>query len=150
MHTDEAMPIKLAAFIAEQRITMHAEPIDRNPNMTDDDWSKTATHWRVVLTRAAQSGRGYWPKRQLTTYFSQGQAHTEPPTTEDVLNCLILDAASIEASGGFEDWASDLGFDTDSRKAERSYKCTKRAATNLERFLGRDAYEVALWKTETL
>ena len=46
---------------------------------------------------------------------------------EDVVSSLLLDASVLDHSG-FEDWASDLGFDLDSRKAEDTYRlCVDRA-----------------------
>ena len=43
------------------------------------------------------------------------------PTLTDVLYCLVSDANSIEYSVGFEDWASELGYDTDSIKAKAMF-----------------------------
>lgn len=43
------------------------------------------------------------------------------PKTADVLYCLVSDASAADA-GSFEEWAGDLGYDTDSRQAERVYR----------------------------
>ena len=43
------------------------------------------------------------------------------PAIEDVLYSLVSDASVLDA-GGFEGWAGDLGYATDSRKAEQVYK----------------------------
>ena len=43
-----------------------------------------------------------------------------PPSTCDVLHSLLMDATAFEQT--FEDWCSDFGYDTDSRKAEQTYQ----------------------------
>lgn len=42
------------------------------------------------------------------------------PTVDDVMFCLVLDASVLDHSC-FEDWASDYGYDIDSRTAEKIY-----------------------------
>lgn len=44
-----------------------------------------------------------------------------PPTLRDVLSCLRSDAQTVEHGQTFEEWCEDLGYDTDSRRAHRSY-----------------------------
>lgn len=90
---------------------------------------KAAHPWTVRLS---------YQGRQLTVPFYMGQALTEEPTAEEVLECLLSDASGVECARSFEDWASDLGFDPDSRKAERIYKACERIAVKLRRFLGED------------
>jgi hypothetical protein len=43
------------------------------------------------------------------------------PDTCDVIYALVLDGDAIDHPS-FEDWASDFGYDTDSRKAEATYR----------------------------
>ena len=85
-------------------------------------------------------------------YFSQGSAHMKTPTLADVLNCLADDAGGYEnaRNGAFESWASEYGYDEDSRKAEKIFRAIERQAEQLERILGRLAYEELLWNTERL
>jgi hypothetical protein len=64
------------------------------------DWGVGARHWRITITRDG---------RQMRVYFSQGSAHTAPPTLDDVLDCLASDAAGIENARGFDDWCSEYG-----------------------------------------
>lgn len=102
-------------------------------------------HWRVRLS----CGR-----RSFSLYFSQGSAHTQPPTLTDVLSCIVSDAQSYEncaprsSSSNFESWCSDLGYDPDSRKAERIYKAVKKQAEQLKRTVGESAYDVLLEVSE--
>jgi hypothetical protein len=48
------------------------------------------------------------------------------------------DAQSVENADSFEDWASSLGYDIDSRKAEKIYKACIENQQNIRRFLGTD------------
>jgi hypothetical protein len=125
----------LRQFVEGHRITMDFMETDENKHAPD--W-RDAHHYKVTLRRLG---------KQLTTYFSQGYAHTEPPKVDAVLSCLADDAAGVDASG-FEDWAAELGYDTDSRKAERLYQTCKREAANLRAFLGADLYSDLLYHTE--
>ena len=56
------------------------------------------------------------------------------PTAADVIGCLLSDFMSIDSP--FEDWASDLGYDTDSRKAERTYLLVQSQAVTFRRLAG--------------
>jgi hypothetical protein len=63
-------------------------------------------------------------------------AHSEPepPTLDEVLNALVMDCSSVRNGETFDDWAGDFGYDTDSRKAEATYRAcveTSRALTRL-------------------
>lgn len=63
-----------------------------------------------------------------------------PPRLADVLDCLASDANGYDNSRNFEDWASDYGYDTDSRKAEATYRIVAEQAKGLRYFLGDNAY----------
>lgn len=128
---------KLADWIASMRITATAQRADANPNM--EDGAHIMDHWRVTL-RCGGS--------RMTVPFSMGQGHNgQPPTAADVLECLALDASSYENARSFEDWCAEYGYDTDSRKAERTYRAVKRGAERLERWLG-NAYQTLLWEVD--
>ena len=127
-------------FVNAHNIRADVAYADANPNMANDEWSRNANHWRVVL----KMGR-----RQLTVPFSTGSALSEPDAA-DVLDCLASDAGSIEYVSGFEEWANELGFDPDSRKAERTFEVSRRQSLALKRFLGDELYETLLNDTERL
>jgi hypothetical protein len=65
----------------------------------------------------------------------------EPPDVRDVLDMLAAEAGIVEESGSFEAWANQLGFDVDSRSAERAYQASCRLAQELRGLLGERAYE---------
>lgn len=135
----------MAQFIREHRITMSAEWVDRNPNMADDEWARSASHYRCTL-RGTFEGK----RRAMQTYYSMGAAHTEEPKAEEVLDCLASDASGVENSGTFEQWAGEYGYDPDSRKAEQTYRACDRAAKRLARFLDTPHYDQLLWRVERL
>jgi hypothetical protein len=110
-------------FAQEHGVHADTERADSNPNMVDG--SRDMHHWKVTLRRG---------KARLTVYFSQGSAHTKPPTAMDVLGCLASDASGAEES--FEEWCSNLGEDTDSRKAKKTYDVVRKQTEKLKNFLG--------------
>jgi hypothetical protein len=130
--------ITMDQFVAKHRITAEVGYADSNPNMAD---SENMYHFKITLKRKG---------KRLTTYFSQGYGISTEPSAEDLLNCLGSDSAGIENAASFEDWASEYGYDTDSRKAERTFKVCERQAAKLKAFLGEDAYKELLWETEQL
>ena len=131
--------VSIAEFIKSNRIRMTAERTDSNPSMDD---SANMDHWKCLL-RAGNS--------RMTVTFSMGFGHHgAEPKAEDVLDCLSSDAAGIENAQSFEDWCSEYGYDTDSRKAEKTFKTIEHQAKRLRNFLGDSAYETLLWNTERL
>lgn len=131
----EPQRLTLEQFIKSAGISMTAERTDRNPNMDD---SANMDHWRVVL----KAGRS-----RLTTYFSMGYGyHGKAPKASEVLSCLASDASSADES--FEDWCANYDFDTDSRKAERTYRAVQSSTAKLRKFLGESVFDTLLYHTE--
>ncbi len=97
-----------------------------------DDWQKKSHDCRVTLRY-----RG----RQYSVDFFMGQACTDEPDAAGVLDCLLSDAQL--GTETFEEFCANLGYDTDSRKAERMYKACEKTETKLRQFLG-DDYETFL------
>lgn len=73
-----------------------------------------------------------------------------PPELVDVLDALAAEAAIAEEADGFEGWAAQMGFDPDSRRAERAYRAEVRQARLLRELLGEPRYRQLLWETERL
>lgn len=57
------------------------------------------------------------------------------PELRDVMCCLLMDASVLDYSS-FEDWANEYGYDTDSRKAETTYRQCIETALKLRNALG--------------
>jgi hypothetical protein len=125
--------------IKENNIKISSEYVDSNPHMNDPKWE--ANHYRVTLR---------FNRKQLTCYFSMGIGLSGEPTAEDVLNSLAADAAGVENARDFEDWCSEYGYDTDSRKAEKTFKICQKQAKQLKAFLGDDLYQAFLFDTEAM
>lgn len=99
-------------FIREHGIKIRCEYANRNPSMPD--W-RDANHFKVCLTARNGDGR----RHQMTLHFSQGYGIQGEPDAASVLDCLASDASTVDGCNGFEDWASELLYDVDSRKAEQ-------------------------------
>jgi hypothetical protein len=151
--------VTIGQFVEENGITIKSVPTDHNRNMAD---SANIDHWQVTLVRRTytqpgtfvnpQSGsirNGKEHSRRMTLTFSKGYGHHgAEPTATEVLDCLASDAAGIDNAVSFEDWCSEYGYDTDSRKAEKTFKACEHEATRLKTFLGEDLYQQLLYWTE--
>lgn len=135
----------IRSFIKKYGISITSEWSDENPNM--HEW-RDANHYKVKLVRQPTKNDPH--RRQFTTYFSMGYSHTDEPKAEDVLDCLAMDTSSYENARDFEEWAAEFGYDTDSRRAERTYNVIGKQAKQLKRFLSEELYEELLWNTERL
>lgn len=62
-----------------------------------------------------------------------------PPDVADVVHCLLMDASGTDET--FEEWAGNLGFDPDSRKAEAAFKACRETAAALRRAFDREELE---------
>jgi hypothetical protein len=130
----------LRQFIEENKIRMTAARVDRNPNMSD--MPAGSSHWKCVFFRG---------RSRMTVYFSMGPAHSREPEVADVLDCLASDASGIENARSFEDWASEYGYDADSRKAKKIYKACVKQSEKLKKFIGSDElYQSLLFDTERM
>ena len=99
--------------------------VDKNPNNPDME----GDHWRVMLTGPAGVS--------TTLIFTKGYGHGGArPALAEVLGCLVSDAQSLEGARSFEEWARELGYDPDSRKAERIYKAVVAQTDKLKAALG--------------
>lgn len=102
-----------------------------------DDWQRESHPWTVVLR---------YQGRQMTINFWTGQLVGEPDTC-DVLTCIAPDASGFDNAGSFEEWASEYGYDADSREAEKIYKAVEKQTHKLRRLLD-DDYETIIYTDE--
>lgn len=121
-------------FIKANKITMSARSTGNNPFMALEA-GHYMDHWRVTL----YSG----DRKRMSVYFSMGAGlNGKEPEAADVLGSLASDSAS--AGESFESWASEYGYDADSRKAEKTWKACRQIATKLQKFLGADGFAALL------
>jgi hypothetical protein len=125
-------------LIKTNGISIISKWVEKNPNMES---TTPMNNYKVTLKMG---------KSRLSTYFSMGMGLHGEPTVEDVLNCLASDSAGVENARSFEDWCSEYSYDTDSRKAEKTFKVCEKQAEQLKNFLGDDLYSTMLWDTESL
>lgn len=104
--------------------------IDANPHMADPQWD--AHHYRLRLTCG---------DRSMVIYYSMGLAHTAKPILADVLDSLASDASPIIDVESFEDWAQDMGYSSDSRKAERTYHTIQEQTSELRILLRSEGFK---------
>jgi hypothetical protein len=69
---------------------------------------------------------------QKTPEFS-----AQEPELDDVMCCLVLDADVIEYAN-FEEWADSIGYDSDSREAEKTYRQCLEQTLKLRSAFGED------------
>jgi hypothetical protein len=71
--------------------------------------------------------------------------HGKPilPETRDVISSLLMDGDVVQY-GGFEDWASNYGYDTDSRKAEQTYRACLEIGLKIRAAIGNEMFEKML------
>ena len=91
------------------------------------EWCREATHWKVTFS---------YEDKEFETFYSMGSGHLgAEPDLEDVLNCLAMDCRMAEFAF-FEDYCNEFGFDSDSRKAEKSWNIVRDQRTKLQEFFG--------------
>ncbi len=119
---DETGPITLDAFIAEHKgLSMTCERVQSRPDGIE--WDKGARHFKCLLKNEG---------RQATIYFSQGSAHKEDPTLEDVLSAMASDAHVILNCEDAADVMKEFGYE-DAKEARRVFKGCQKAKEDLER-----------------
>jgi hypothetical protein len=117
------------------------------PAWASGEQYRGSSWWTVTL--------GY-QDRQMTTAFGTGPAGDEPGA-DDVMSCLLSDAAGWENADGFEDWAREYGFETGEehdpdldpgpdpgKPAREMYGRLEAEVGRLRGLLG-DDYEKILW-----
>lgn len=91
-------------------------------------WNPSNYNHHTITVRNTDTGR------KTSFDFWASIANPELETEYDILNafrCFLEDACS--GSESFEDFCSEYGYDTDSRKAEKVWKACKRAAVKFSR-----------------
>ena len=92
-----------------------------NPRVTVDEFD--------AMKRACESGKAFTAGRML---------YTKPipaPDVADVVHCLLSDAEAIDCES-FEEWCSQMGADTDSRKDEAIYRACVDTGLRLRTLFG--------------
>lgn len=90
---------------------------DLGMRRSDDGWDHFA--WELTVTnRYAEYNN---PGAEYVFPYMQGVGHTKKPTLTDLMSSLLSDAQTV-LDRDFAEWAGDLGYDEDSRTAEKLYQ----------------------------
>lgn len=110
----------------------HCPAYDRK---VPDTYNRPLKTWREDACRA-ECEKGF-PVVAFTTWggFRHDMKSPIKPDSVDLMHSLVMDSDVLE-SGGFEEWAADLGYDTDSRKAESIYRACLEIALKMRGALG--------------
>lgn len=134
--------ISIDDFIKRFGLTTEVERLANRSDPADDkDWAKTASHWRITI----HDGECEVP---FVTEYSMGSACKGEPKLRDVLDSLCSDV--IPDGTTFEEWASDLGIDPDSRRGERIYRACQASTKKLRELLGTEAFDLLVSGVERL
>lgn len=112
----------------EHEITASVQPAAAPDD--DETWGPGSHHWTVTLMCEG---------RTMVVPFHQGSAHTAPPTVDDVLDALLVDAALVE-SDELDETVEGLPY----RKAHAIVTAATEQTEALRVFLG-EHYEPMLW-----
>lgn len=142
MITEDAVDALLTANGIRYTTTYSGE--DKNAlsgSSTMDAWAITFTAGKLSETFDYFTGTGHrkrvygyagqiWDKNKKQYYTEKVMA----PRAAGVLHCLIMDSSACGQS--FDDWCSDYGYDTDSRKALETYLTCQSNHQKLRRVIG--------------
>lgn len=129
-------------FAEQQNLKLELAQIPFRNDTPSDQWDKEARHfaYRIYATQGDNFGK------EIKGYYSQGSLVKGKPEIDDILNALIMDTMDID--GSFEDWCSNLGYDTDSRSAYKTFELCQEEDKQLRNLLGSKHQE--LMECETL
>lgn len=133
----EEKTLTLSQLIERDKITLKADyqgrdvdPDQKGISVDRDGWPFDA--WKVTLRLG---------KRRYTVEYRMGTGHAgRPPSVKTVVDSLVSDA-DLGEENSLEDFCGELGYDEDSRKAEKVYKACQGVAHRLRQFLGEERYE---------
>ena len=111
-------------FLQKTGATLKADLLGNFPYFDSDKESRDV--YQITITRG---GRKPWTFR-----FGQSIRNSDgvtKPTAYDVLSCV-----QRYDIGTFDDFCSDFGYDTDSRKAEKTYFAVQREVSECQRIFG--------------
>ena len=116
--------MNIQQFITKNNIKMTVKPRLANPLMD----SAGMDHWTCHLTAN---------KKKMSLAYSMGSGHKgREPRLDEVLECLASDVNCVDST--FANFCNELGYNQDSRKAERIYKACKRLKVSLVRLVDLD------------
>ncbi len=98
-----------------------------------DEWKRTANKYKARIT---------YNKKSMTTKFYTGRGWERNPELEDILGSILQDTIYLDY--GFDDFANEMGYDTDSRKAKKIYKEIQEQSKKINRIFSKEEQEELL------
>ena len=90
-------------FCASNMIAVTQRPVATRPDIALTNWSRHDDHWEVALRIR---------RRKMVVYYSKDASHEgAPPSLDEVLCCLSIDANTVESASDFATWADEFGRD---------------------------------------
>jgi hypothetical protein len=98
-----------------------------------DGWDHDA--WSCTFRKSGEQG-------SLTFDYRMGLGlQGNEPKPAEVMDALLSDAVSYDGVASFEEWATEYGYDTDSRRAEGMYRACGETSRRLRTYLGTDVFD---------
>ena len=98
-----------------------------------DEWKKTSNKYKARIT---------YNKKSMTIIYYTGSGWKKDPELEDILGSILQDITYLDY--GFENFASEWGYDPDSRTAEKIYKDIQKQAKKINRIFNKEEQEELL------
>lgn len=114
-------------FLNHFNLAVKIAYLDNNPPQWDEDQGHNRLRYRVTIQRKDT-------RKSLSFIFWDSIANAEKgerPTPYDILTCVSSDSNVYDS---FEDFCGEFGYDTDSRKAEGTWKKVKKFADRINDF----------------
>ena len=115
-------------------------PADSNPN--NETPIKGQHHWHLTISVGNRPN-------DIELFFSNSVANgTAAPAIEEVLDGLVIDAGAGDLT--FEEFCSELGYDTDSRRAEKTWRACRKVGRQTYKAFGSELFRVIQAEVERL
>jgi hypothetical protein len=127
------------------RIQVNHRGTNEHDGLPMDEWLVKMWQQRGSLPFADHAHK---QQRMRLTFWKGVGLHGNPPTLEEVLECLLDDASGLLNSETFEEWCGEYGYDDDSRRALTMFEAVKEQTDNLRTLLGgQETLEEWVWHT---
>lgn len=113
-----------------------------NSNIRDDSLRMIAN---TIMGKYKGSPQGFpwhlnYDKSFFHAVYDYGKRFLGKLDINDVLYCLVSDAQTMKYGFTFEEWADALGYDTDSRRAEKTYRAVKEQTEKFKGLVGKELF----------